>query len=140
MACDCLNHDPNDPTHKPCAPCLAARMLPSKMVPMVMSGTPAGRAARLGAAADDVTTLQKFFQQLSSTQTFPTNAELTAAQQAVTNLSTEVPNMPGAPAPTSSGSSMTVSPAGVILMIAGTALVAGGVVYIAASGKKRKRR
>lgn len=143
MACNCADHDPNDPTHRPCAPCLAARMLPPKMVPAVMSGTPVSRAAsiRLGAASDDVQTLQRFLQQLSSTQTFPTNAELDAAQQAATNLSAEVPGMPGAPSPSSgSGSPMTVSPAGVILMVAGAALIGGGAVYIAATSRRRRRR
>lgn len=141
MSCPggCNDHASDDPTHPPCASCLAARMLPPKMVPAVMSGV-----RRVGAAADDVTTLQRFLQQLTSTETFPTASELQAAQQAVTNLSTEVPGMQGSPTtpttPSGGGSSVTTSPAGVILMVAGAALVGGGVVYLGVTKRKRKKR
>jgi len=136
MSCGCYSHvgaanplDTDEPPKKPCASCMAA------------ARAIAPAPIRLGAAADDVTTLQQFLQQISTTQTFPTAAELAAAQQAATNLSTEVPGMTGAPttpATAPASSSMTVSPTAVILMAAGAALLGGGVVYLATTRKKRR--
>jgi hypothetical protein len=105
MSCGCHDHpptalsavpvDPRKPKKKPCGPCAqAARAIASAMPDggMVrLAPVQVSRAGRLGVAATDLNTIQTFLATLSPGVS-PTTEEVTAAQTAASNLSTEIPD------------------------------------------------
>ena len=127
MSCDC--HDPSKkkkPGVKPCSPCAQAAKA-------IMSVTPPHTFHGVGAAAtSDLTTIQTFLQSLTPNAP-PTQADITAAQEAATDLSTQVftPTSYAAPA-----GSTTVPTSTLVLGAAAVAIAAASLAYLSADASR----
>lgn len=131
MSCNC-NDAANDADHVPCSPCAAAaKAMVSVLPPHSFQGSQG-----LGAATDDLTTIQQFLQTLTS-GIAPTTSELAAAQAAATSLSADV-----FAAQKTSMPPNAVAVNKTALVMGGIALVLGGasLTYLYKTSSKRRRR
>lgn len=126
MSCDC--HDPSKkkkPGVKPCSPCAQAAKA-------IMSVTPPHTFHGVGAAAtSDLTTIQTFLQSLTPNAP-PTQADITAAQEAATDLSTQV----FTPSTATPAGSTTVPTSTLVLGAAAVAIAAASLAYLYADASR----
>ena len=130
MSCDC--HDPKKPK-KPggCSPCAQAARA-------IMSVTPPHTFHGVGAAAtSDLTTIQTFLASLSPSAP-PTAADIASAQQAATDLSTQVFTPPVSATPAAGSTTLPTS----VLVLGGIAVALGGasIAYLYKTSPARRRR
>jgi hypothetical protein len=129
--CDCNDPTkPKKPGAVPCSPCAQAARA-------IASATPAHTFHGVGAAAtSDLTTIQTFLASLTP-NTPPTQADLTAAQQAATDLSTQVFSPPASATPAAGSTTLPTT----YLVLGGLAIALGGasIAYLYKSPKRRRR-